>query len=165
MQLPEPLPKATHASTLSQKSKLIVTLPNLPLIEKTPTRKQGSKDPSVTSTPHNRCHMTGRKYLCARCINAKLFCCWISFNIKLIQAAHLVPSCLGKTKHRGLLENLRGAIGGRFSINSRVNYLLCKLSCYCSLMLLIICSKYISQFIQYLINKVQLSIRYRPTFS
>ncbi len=155
MPLPGQLPKAMNPSTPSLESKSIVTLPNLPLMSETPTRQQSSKDPSLTSTPYNRCHTTGRRYLCARCIDAKLFCCWISFNINLLEAAHLVPHCLANIKHRQLLEVLRRAIGGRFSVNSRVNYLLRKLSCYCSVTILILSPKYTSQSILYLINKVQ----------
>lgn len=128
MALPKPLQPATNPST---PPKSIVTLPNLPFNSdsmRTPTRQQSLKDPSLTSTPYSRAHKTGRKYLCAQCIDLGLLCCWISFNIQQLQAAHLIPRCLEKPQYRQHLESLRRAIGGRFSVNSRVNYLLCKLS-------------------------------------
>jgi hypothetical protein len=131
MALPEPLQKAMNPSTPSLGSKSIVTLPNLPFNSdalRTPTHQQTPNDPYLTATPYNRAHKTGRKYLCARCIDVRLLCCWISFNTQLLQAAHLVPCCLGQLKYRQLLEYLRRAVGGRFSVNSRVNYLLRKLS-------------------------------------
>ena len=128
MALPKPLQRATNPST---PPKSIITLPNFPFNSdsmRTPTRQQSLKDPSLTSTPYSRAHRTGRKYLCARCIDLGLLCCWISFNIQQLQAAHLVPRCLEKPQYCQHLESLRRAIGGRFSVNSRVNYLLRKLS-------------------------------------
>lgn len=120
----EPAQKPTNPSTPSLKPK---SLPNPPFTSdavRTPTRKQSLKNPSITSTPYNRGHTTGRKYLCAHCIDVQLLCCWISFNVQTVQASHLVPRCLEKHKNHQLLGYLRWAIGGRFSVNSRVNYLL-----------------------------------------
>ncbi len=133
MALPEPVRMVANRSpsTPSLDSKSIVTLPNLPFnfdTMCTPTRQRIPNDPYLTTTPYNRAHKTARKYLCARCIDVRLLCCWISFNTQQLQAAHLVPRCLGKLKYRPFLEHIRRAIGGKFSVNSRVNYLLRKSS-------------------------------------
>jgi len=120
---PEPLQKVrANTSTSSLEPRSLSNPPFTSDTVRTPTRQRSSKDPSITSTPYNRGHTTGRKYLCAHCIDAQLFCCWISFNVQTVQASHLVPHCLEKHKKR--LGYLRGAIGGRFGVNSRVNYLL-----------------------------------------
>jgi len=137
MALPKPLQLATNPSTPPQST---VSLPNLPLnsvFMRTPTHQRSLNDPSLTSTPYSRAHKTGRKYLCARCIDLGLLRCWISYNTRQLQAAHLVPRCLEKPLYRQHLESLRGAIGGRLSVNSRVNYFLRKLSSAHSLIHLI----------------------------
>ena len=150
---PEPLQKVeANSSTSSLEPR---SLSNPPLTSdtlRTPTRKSSMKDPSITSTPYNRGHTTGRKYLCSHCIDAQLFCCWISFNVQTVQASHLVPHCL--VKHKNRLRHLRGAIGGRFSVNSRVNYFLCK-SSSSGLLTFLTLLQYTSPFIPHLINKEQ----------
>jgi hypothetical protein len=94
--------------------------------KRTPTRQQSWMDKSVTSSPHLRTHQTGRKYIFARSFDNQHLCCWISFNVSQLQAAHLVPRFLEQYTYGECLEHLRQAIGGKFSVNSRLNYLIRK---------------------------------------
>ncbi|KAJ7640120.1 hypothetical protein B0H17DRAFT_478542 [Mycena rosella] len=75
----------------------------------------------VSRTPaKGRSHATARKYLCAFLLSEKEMRCVASQRSAQLQCAHLLPQSASLT----VRSRVAFAIGGRFSANTRINYLI-----------------------------------------
>jgi hypothetical protein len=77
-----------------------------------------SLQPSIPAK--DRTHSTAQKYLCSFLLTHNAIRCAVSGSKDGVQCAHLVPQATSPVTH----SRLEMAVGGRFSCNSRLNYVL-----------------------------------------